>query len=441
MTPETALRHASRRIPRYTSYPTSPHFGPIDERLFASWLRTISSDVSLYIHLPFCRSMCWYCGCHTTVAARHAPIARYIGALLAEIRLVAGMMERVPTVRHLHFGGGSPTLMRPEELSSVMAQLRRAFDIAPDCEIAIEVDPRTIEEDFAAAMAREGFSRASIGVQSFDPAVQAAINRVQSFDQTRDAISMLRRRGIAAFNFDLIYGLPLQDVKSCLETVDLALTLGPDRFAIFGYAHVPAFKRHQRRIHEADLADSKGRLDQAEAMADKLVAAGYERIGLDHFARPDDPLAHAARSGELHRNFQGYTTDRCDTLIGFGASAISRLETGYSQNCLLIGDYQDRLADGRLAVTRGHEHSSEDRLRGQVIERIMCDYRVDLEALGAAHLLDEIEIESLRKDGLIDREGPIIQVRPEARLLVRAVAAAFDSHLEAPTPRRHVVAV
>ena len=449
MKTEMMARYADRQMPRYTSYPTAPHFAALGAEEYRSWLAAVpsGSGSSLYLHLPFCRSMCWYCGCHTTVTARDEPIARYIEALSGEIDLVAKALPHRIAVKHVHFGGGTPTLMQPAQFIALMDQLRDRFDIADDAEIAIEIDPRTLEQEMVDALAAGGVNRASLGVQSFDPVVQRAINRVQTFDETKTAVTTLRAAGIAAINFDLIYGLPHQTVESCLDTAALSLELDPDRFAVFGYAHVPAFKRHQRKIQESALPDGAERLAQAEAIAATLVGADYRRIGLDHYARPDDALAVAAENGALHRNFQGYTTDACETLIGFGASSIGRVPQGYVQNAVLIGDYQRRIAAGDLAVGKGRAFAPEDRLRAAVIERIMCDYRVDLDEvcgrfgadpdklLASAEGLDE-----LGADGIVRRVRNVIAIADDARPLVRVLAAAFDQYF-GQAPARHSRAV
>lgn len=442
-------RYSDRPLPRYTSYPTAPHFAATDEALYRDWLKMLpaAADVSLYVHVPFCRSMCWYCGCHTTITARDAPIARYLDALNREIELVGEALSHLPVVRHLHFGGGTPTLMPPEQFVVLMNRLRHKFAFAGDAEIAIEIDPRTLEPEMITALARGGVNRASLGVQSFDPVVQQAINRIQSFEQTKATAEGLRRAGIAGINFDLIYGLPHQDVASCVETVRQAVRLAPDRFAVFGYAHVPSFKLHQRKIDEAALPGGAERHDQAEAIAEALVEEGYVRIGLDHFALPDDALALAHATGSLRRNFQGYTTDNCETLLGFGASSIGRLPQGFVQNAVLIGDYQRRIAEGKLAVSKGRAFEPEDRLRAAVIERIMCDFRVDLDAVctpfgvSPDHLAnDNVALDELVAQGIARRERHVVSLAEDARPLVRVLAAAFDQYLH-ETPRRHSRAV
>jgi oxygen-independent coproporphyrinogen-3 oxidase len=432
-------RYAERPLPRYTSYPTAPHFKqPAEDASYRAQLASLPAGekLSLYIHVPFCRSMCWYCGCHTSVTGRDAPIDRYMGALAGELEMVADAMKQRLALQHVHFGGGTPTLMGAAHFLDLMGKIRSRFAFADDAELAIEIDPRTLSLDMVEALGQGGITRASIGVQSFDPAVQRAINRVQSEAQTAQAVRQLREAGIGRINFDLIYGLPHQDIASCLDTVERAVALAPDRLAVFGYAHVPAFKRHQRKIQDAALPGARERRAQAEAIAEALRCAGYVQIGLDHFARPDDALAIAARGGRLHRNFQGYTTDPCQTLIGLGASSIGRLPTGYVQNILLSGEYQRRIAEGLLPVAKGCELSADDRLRAAVIERIMCDYEVDLDQVcstfgaDAGKLISSASaLDDLIADGIARRDHHRIMVPPDARPLVRVLAAAFDQYL------------
>ncbi|WP_223176444.1 oxygen-independent coproporphyrinogen III oxidase [Sphingomonas lutea] len=442
LSPDLLHRYAEARIPRYTSYPTAPNFSAdVREAQYRSWLAsTCSENASLYFHIPFCRAMCWYCGCHTTLAAREAPVLRYLDCLCKEVELVARCTGGPLSVGYVHFGGGTPTLVPPEQLRLLMADLRRHYGIRRDAEIAIEIDPRTLTGEMAKMLGACGFNRASLGVQSFDPAVQRAINRVQSFEETEAAVRLLRRNGIDRINFDLIYGLPLESAESCLATVEQALELGPDRFAVFGYAHVPSFKPHQRKIDEAALPDSEARFAHSRAIADALVGAGYIEVGFDHFALPGDPLAIAAASGGLHRNFQGYTTDDADLLIGFGASAIGRMPQGFVQNEVRIPEYQRLVSGGRLPIARGHRFTGDDRVRAEVIERLMCDHRADVGAicdrfgadssglLGSAGGLDRLEGE-----GLARRSGSVIEVTDAARPLVRVVAATFDRYLDAGT--------
>jgi oxygen-independent coproporphyrinogen-3 oxidase len=439
LSPELLRRYADARVPRYTSYPTAPNFSAeVGEADYRRWLASLpSTDASLYLHVPFCRAMCWYCGCHTTVAAREAPVLRYLDCLRKEIELVTRYTRHLLSVHHVHFGGGTPTLMPVREMRSVMEQIRRHFRIGESSEIAIEIDPRTLTEEMAATLGQCGFNRASLGVQSFDPAVQQAINRVQSFEAVDSAVRLLRASGLRRINFDLIYGLPKQSLQSCLDTVRQALTLRPDRLAVFGYAHVPSFKPHQRRIDGASLPDSEMRFAQSRAIAEALVSAGYVEIGLDHFALPDDPLAKAAAAGRLRRNFQGYTTDEADVLIGLGASSIGKMPQGFVQNQVRIPEYERLIKECRLPIARGYRFAGDDRLRGAIIERLMCDHRVDLgticEGFGAepAVVLGSASLGPLIADGLLEQDGMHVRLKPHARPLVRSIAAAFDAHLSA----------
>ncbi len=432
-------RYREERLPRYTSYPTAPHFtAAVSAAMHGDWLSSIdkTATASLYLHVPFCRSMCWYCGCHTTVARRDAPIADYLTVLRREIELVADKLVNPPSVRHVHFGGGTPTIMAPEEFSDLIGLLRERFRIEPDAEIAVEIDPRTLTEAMVSALGKAGVNRASLGVQSFDLAVQKAINRLQSVEQTATATVALRAAGVRGVNFDLIYGLPHQTVRSCVETVAQCVALRPDRFAVFGYAHVPTFKKHQRKIDDKALPDGAARQEQAEAIAEALAAAGYERIGLDHFALPDDTLVRAQAAGLLHRNFQGYTTDPSDVLIGFGASAISRLAQGYVQNEVALGRYADRVLRAELPTVKGYQMTADDRLRADLIERLMCDFEVDLAQICARHrtrpdalVQSAPRLPALVADGIVQIDGNLLRIAAGSRILVRTVASAFDAYL------------
>jgi oxygen-independent coproporphyrinogen-3 oxidase len=441
MRTDLAAAYGQERLPRYTSYPTAPHFSPaVGPTSYGAWLKAIpaSATASLYLHIPFCRSMCWYCGCNTMVAKRDEPIAVYESALRCEIDMVSRQIGRRLSVGHIHFGGGTPTIMAPEALVDLVGALRHAFFVLPSAEIAIEIDPRTLTGAMIDALALSGVNRASLGVQSFDPLVQRAINRVQSFEQTAAVTTGLRQAGIGGVNFDLIYGLPHQTVASCLDTVQRCLELRPNRFSVFGYAHVPAFKTHQRKIVEALLPDSPARYDQACAIANALKQAGYIQIGLDHFALPDDAMTIAFHEGRLHRNFQGYTTDDNAVLIGLGASAIGQLPQGYVQNETQVRAYSQAIASGRFATVKGYALTDDDRLRADIIERIMCDYGVDLDVVCTRHgarpdamLSSAPRLQALISDGVVELNGASLAVREGSRFLVRSVAAAFDAHLDA----------
>ena len=433
-------KYGEARLPRYTSYPTAPAFAPVvGAGAYGDWLSGIApgTDASLYLHIPFCRSMCWYCGCHTTITQRDEPILDYIDMLRKEIDLVAGHVEKRLNVRHIHFGGGTPTIMQPEEFRDLIGLLETRFGLSAGAEIAVEIDPRTLTAEMAEALGKAGVTRASLGVQSFDPVVQKAINRMQSEAQTAEAVTRLRAAGVGGINFDLIYGLPHQTVASCITTAKAAVAMRPERFAVFGYAHIPSFKKHQRLIDERALPDAPARAEQAEAIAETLAEAGYVRIGLDHYALPGDSLALAANRGRLRRNFQGYTTDACETLIGFGASAIGRTPDGYIQNEVPPGVYAQRIASGRLATVKGYRLTAEDRLRAEIIERLMCDFSADIGAIAARHGFDaapllhgNAKLAALLSDGAVDIQGGTVTVRQDHRFIIRAVAAAFDAYID-----------
>ncbi len=429
-----------RPVPRYTSYPTAPHFhADIDEARYRRWLAALpkGEPVSLYFHVPFCAEMCWYCGCHTKVAARYAPIAEYVATLKREIALVAGIIGRRVPVSRIHWGGGTPTQLAPEDFLDLMAVIQTHFDVQPHSEIAVEADPRTLDDARIRALAEAGVNRASLGVQDLNEHIQKAINRIQPFARVATAVQSLRAAGIGALNMDLMYGLPYQTEIDVRRTVELVDSLRPDRLAIFGYAHVPWMKVHQKMIPEDSLPGGPERLGQARAAADALAAHGYRPIGLDHFARPEDSLSQALDAGRLRRNFQGYTDDGAEILIGFGASAIGQFPEGYVQNAVPFHAYEETVAAGRLAVHRGMALTPEDRLRRAVIERLMCDMTADLSRLARAHgFSDDIfatELAALTPmvdDKLIEISDQVVRIPETARLFMRTVAAVFDAYLD-----------
>lgn len=448
--PDIVARFEGQRAPRYTSYPTAPHFThEFGDAEYQTLLTGLDPDdsLSLYLHVPFCQTMCWYCGCHTRIVASYSPIEAYLRALETEIRMVAAALPQRMSVGHIHWGGGTPTIMAPSAFRTLMDALRECFDIARDAEVAVEIDPRRITDAMISVLGESGITRASLGVQSFDPMVQKAINRIQSFEQTARAADALRSAGIQAVNFDLIYGLPYQTVASCEDTVAQALRLQPDQLSVFGYAHVPWMKKHQRMIETTALPSPRDRLTQFGAIAGRLMGAGYRRIGLDHFARPDDRLVRCLEAGTLHRNFQGYTSDQCPTLLGFGASAIGTLPQAYVQNTTQVGEYRRRIEAGSFAIQRGHRLSAEDCLRRDVIERIMCDFHVDLGAvaarhgLGASHFADElIRMLDLEQDGIVHIRDSVISLDETCWPLARTIAAVFDAYLQ-PEEQRHAAAI
>jgi len=438
MRPDLAAKY-DLRVPRYTSYPTAPHFTPIvGAERYAGWLGELDpkTKLSLYLHIAYCAEICWFCGCHTKAARRYEPVADYLDCLLREVDLVADKLPGRMTAGHVHFGGGSPSVLTPEDSVRTLDKLRSRFGFADDAEIAVELDPRTTDRAYITAMAGAGVNRVSIGVQDFNPVVQKAINRIQPYDLTAEVIGWLREDGIDEINMDLVYGLPHQTLESLSETISLTVGLAPKRIALFGYAHVPWMKKHQRLIPEKALPGIEERWRQYESAARQLVNAGYVQIGLDHFALASDPMAAALKQNRLHRNFQGYTTDESETLIGFGASGIGSLPQGYVANEISHDGYKSLIRAGRLATSRGIAVGRDDLLRRSLIERLMCDLSLDLDSICAAWGVDAAEfdqdlarLEPMEADGLLLREGRKITMTKAGRPLVRAACAAFDRYL------------
>lgn len=439
MSPELVERY-SRPVPRYTSYPTAPHFhAGIGNATYWQWLEQLAPDarLSLYFHVPYCDRLCWFCGCHTKQVLRYEPIATYLEALRAEIRAVAARLDGRGKVVALHFGGGSPSMLLPDDSRRLNELLRSSFVFADDAEFSIEMDPNDMDEARYDALAEIGVTRASLGVQDFNQEVQAAINRLQSFEQTRAVVDAMRERGVRSVNLDVLYGLPHQTLSTITATIEQVLSLDPDRMALFGYAHVPWMKTHQRMIDEAALPGIQGRFEQARSAAAQIVSAGYDAIGFDHFARPGDRMAIAARTGALHRNFQGYTVDAPDALIGFGASAIGQLPQGYVQNTVPTGEYQRQVLAAGASIAKGVALTDEDRMRAYVIERLMCDFAVSMSQLRelfgalAVPVLGEMQLAVTHDaDGFIEIVGDSFRVRERGRPFVRTIAAGFDSYLQ-----------
>ncbi len=440
MTDPDLIARYDGRLPRYTSYPTAPHFhGGVGAAEYAEWLAALPPEaaISLYLHVPFCDRLCLYCGCHTTVAHHERPKRLYAQALAREIGLLANALGRKALVTQIHWGGGTPTALPGDCLEGLMNLIRERFRVARGAEIAIEIDPAALPAEKLDALAGMGLTRASLGVQDFEERVQKAIGRMQSFDETLDAAIMLRKLGVRSINLDLIYGLPHQTEASVGRTARQALELEPDRAAVFGYAHVPWMKKHQALIPEAALPVGAARLQQ-EAAIRKVLAeeGGLVPVGLDHYARPEDEMARAAQAGKLQRGFQGYTTDSAPVLIGLGASAIGALPQGYVQNQPNIPAYEAVVAQGHFPVSRGIVLSDEDRLRRAVIERIMCDLAVDIPAMARAFgageqvlLADAAPLSGFAEDGLVDWDGRRVTVTERGRPFVRNVAALFDAYL------------
>ncbi|WP_019643558.1 oxygen-independent coproporphyrinogen III oxidase [Novispirillum itersonii] len=429
------------RLPRYTSYPTAPHFSPaVTGSTYEGWLAELdpATPLSLYLHIAYCAEMCWFCGCHTKITRRYDPVADYLEVLMQEIELLASKLPGRFSARHVHFGGGSPTILSAEDFSRLIAHLKEHFDIADGAEIAVELDPRTADEAYVQAMATAGVTRASIGVQDFNRRVQEAVNRIQPYEEVAEVTGWLRKHGISEINMDLIYGLPYQTVDSIVETIDQSLTLKPRRISLFGYAHVPWMRKHQTLIPDEALPGLEERWIQYETAQKRLQDHGYVSVGLDHFALADDEMAIALNSKQLHRNFQGYTTDAAEVLIGLGASGIGSLPQGYVANEGELHAWKRMVLDGMLPTKRGIAISGEDRLRREVIERLMCDLEIDLAAIARAHgrpedhFAPELEgMADLEADGVLVRDGFSLRITEDGRPLVRAAAARFDQYLRA----------
>lgn len=438
------------RVPRYTSYPTAPHFHRgVNATTHEQWLSQLPPKLplSLYVHVPFCDTLCWFCGCHTKVVNVYSPVASYLELVRSELVHVSRIVGHDHPVVHIHFGGGSPTLLKPDDFADIASEIRRSFAVTRDAEFAVEIDPRGLTDEMISRLSEAGVNRASIGVQDIDPIVQRAVNRLQSFDTTRAAIEKLRAVGVANLNVDIMYGLPHQTVAHVERTVEAMISLHPSRFAVFGYAHVPHMKRHMALIDAGALPSTEARIDQFECAQSALIAAGYIPIGLDHFAVPDDAMAIASRKGTLGRNFQGYTTDAAPALIGIGASAISSLPKGYTQNETEVPSYRQRVNAGQLATARGVALTREDEVRRRIIERLMCSLRVDLAAIAGEHGVpadyfsaDIARLREFETAGFVQIDGWTLKIPLAQRSAVRLVAAVFDQYLD-KSAARHALAV
>lgn len=432
---------AGEQLPRYTSYPPANRFSPdVCEADVAGELLALptNADLSVYIHIPFCKQLCWYCGCHASVPTRANPLDSYVEALLQEIDLVGARLGGACRVSHVHFGGGSPNVLTPEQIDAIFGRLNECFVLAADAEICAEFDPRSLPSATLEAYAGGGLTRASLGVQVLDPHVQALINRKQPVEVIDDVVTRLRAAGVGSINMDVMYGLPEQSLAYVLETAEYAVDRGADRIAVFGYAHVPWFRKHQGAIQTSALPQSEARFRQAEAAGRLLEDAGYQRIGFDHFALPGDDLAQAARNGTLRRNFQGYTADKAENLIGFGASSISSVGRLLFQNAPDTAQYRQRVGQGRLATVRGTRLSEADMEIGRVISDILCHFE--------AELPDEVmkrsraALRALQSLGVAKVDGRRVSVTARGAPYVRNVAAALDPEL-APGTARHSLAV
>ena len=449
------LRRYDRPGPRYTSYPTAPQFHAgfgereLREVATASNGDPIPRRLSLYVHVPFCESPCFYCGCNRIITRDKARGEAYLARLYREIALTAGLFDRDREVIQLHFGGGTPNFLSPAQLRDVVDTLRSHFRFsdAADRDISIELDPRFVDADDIAALGRIGFNRASFGVQDFDPAVQEAVNRIQSVEQTRAVIDACRGNGFRSVNVDLIYGLPNQTPDGFARTLDTVAQMRPDRVAVYGYAHMPHLFKPQKQLDASLLPSGETKLALLQLAIEKLTAAGYLYIGMDHFALPDDELALAQARGGLHRNFMGYTTHADSDLVGLGVSAISHIGDSFSQNPRDLPSWQAALDEGHLPVFRGMRMDADDVLRADLIQALMCSAEIPVRALERRYAIDfpayfadaMAKLQPLEQDGLVRVEPDCISVTSRGRLLLRNIAMCFDRYLTTPaepsTPR------
>ena len=436
------------RVPRYTSYPTAPHFGgTVDPALFTQWIESIpeGSSISLYLHVPFCRRLCWFCACRTQGTSSDDPVIAYANTLHAEIALLRRHLPRGVTLSRLHWGGGTPTLLPAVEMERLAGAVFEAVPLGAGAEFSVEIDPNEIDAARLNALAAAGMNRASIGVQDFDPVIQKTIGREQSYELTRDVAEMIRERGVQSLNADILYGLPHQTTARIADSVQKLLTLSPDRVALYGYAHVPWMSRRQQMIPSDTIPTPQERLRLFETAAELFRWDGYVEVGIDHFARPADGMAKALAAGTLRRNFQGYTDDTAPVLIGLGASSISRFPQGFAQHVSGTSDYTKAIRAGQFPTHRGHVFQGEDRMRARIIEALMCDFHVS-----RAEILRDFECTAERLDGLLRRaaeqfDGMVkldasgLSIPPEARPLTRMVARAFDAYDQ--TKAQHSAAV
>ncbi|MGZ3217704.1 oxygen-independent coproporphyrinogen III oxidase [Paracoccus sp. T5] len=433
------------RAPRYTSYPPATQFVPaVDGDLAAGWMAAVpaGSRISLYIHVPFCRRLCWFCACRTQGTQSMDPVRSYVQTLQTELQALRRRLAPGIGLSRLHWGGGTPTLLTPDLICQLAGAVFNAFPMEEGGEFSVEIDPSEIDAPRMAALAAAGMTRASIGVQDFDPQIQEAIGRPQSFEITAHAAALIRQHGIASLNVDILYGLPYQTGQRIADTVQKVMALAPDRVALYGYAHVPWMSKRQVMIPNESLPDGEARLALFETAAELFLADGFQQIGIDHFARPGDGLAQAAAQGRLRRNFQGYTDDPAQVLIGLGASSISRYPQGYAQNVPATGAYTAAIREGRVPVVRGHIFTPEDRWRGRLIEALMCDFRIDLAALRAevGPLPDGIFTPLLERfDGAVRLTDEAFEILPQGRPLTRLIAQALDAY--AAPQGSHSVAV
>jgi len=424
-------------VPRYTSYPTAPHFTPdIDQNTFRQWISAIpdGAEISLYVHVPFCRRLCWFCACRTQGTQTDRPVEAYLKVLKAELAMLGETLPRGVRLSRLHWGGGTPTLLQPHMMTELAEAIAKIAPFGPNAEFSVEIDPNEVDGARLDALAAAGMNRASIGVQDFDDQIQQSIGRIQGYDVTRKAIDMIRTRGVQSLNADILFGLPHQTNAKITESVQKLLSLNPDRVALYGYAHVPWMAKRQQLIPSDALPTPQERLELFETARRLFLWDNYAEIGIDHFATKTDGLAIAQAEGRLKRNFQGYTDDTSEVLIGVGASSISRFPQGYAQNAPATSAHTAAIRDGRFSVSRGHVFGGDDKLRARLIEALMCDFRIDTAEIStqfqmspsAVHALLSSTTAPFKSHVKLDKFGLFIPEK--ARPLTRIIARAFDAY-------------
>ncbi len=440
------IRRLDKNGPRYTSYPTADRFDSVfNAGSYSRWVAKRASGIarplSLYVHIPFCNTLCFYCACNKVITKDKSKAAEYVRYLIKEMAMQAKLLGPDQVVEQLHFGGGTPTFLSDDEIRQVMAAIRRHFKLVEDGEYSIEIDPRKVSDETIALLGETGFNRISIGVQDFDADVQRAVNRIQSEEETLRVIHAARANGFKSVSIDLIYGLPKQTLEGFGATLDKVIAADPDRLSIYNYAHMPAIFKPQRRIHEEDLPAPQVKLDILSMAVNKLTGAGYVYIGMDHFAKPGDELAVAQRQGRLHRNFQGYSTHSDCDLIALGVSAIGKVGPTYSQNYRELEDYYDALDRDQLPIMRGLELNADDLVRRDIIQALMCHFEISKESFKADHQTEfdsyfATELEELReyqREGLLEISPQAIVVTPKGRMLIRNICMVFDKYLRTRT--------
>ncbi|HUW26499.1 MAG TPA: oxygen-independent coproporphyrinogen III oxidase [Gallionella sp.] len=441
------IRRLDKNGPRYTSYPTADRFiEAFNAESYRQWMakREIGGSprpLSLYIHIPFCNTLCFYCACNKVITKDRSQSAEYVRYLIKEMDMQAALLGPGQVVEQLHFGGGTPTFMSDDEIRQVMAAIRQYFRLVEDGEYSIEIDPRKVSDATIALLGKEGFNRISIGVQDFDAEVQRAVNRIQSEEETLRVIHAARANGFKSVSIDLIYGLPKQTLEGFGKTLDKVIAADPDRLSVYNYAHMPTVFKPQRRIHEEDLPAPQVKLDILSMAVDKLTRAGYVYIGMDHFAKPEDELAVAQRQGRLHRNFQGYSTHSDCDLVALGVSSIGKIGPTYSQNYRELENYYDALDRNELPIMRGLELNADDLVRRAIIQALMCHFEISKESFNLAYLIDfdqyfATEMEELHeyeREGLLEVSPQWISVTPKGRMLIRNICMVFDKYLRTRT--------